>query len=987
MAERPNPESIGICALIALYSDPNSPLHNLRDDGGSPIAESENKVAAFLEESVFGTHGSNPGLFANGIGMGIGMGMVGSDSLEAWMLRLKNRLGRQAADLVMDTLAMASESVDALMDLFESLDEAMHEGLVDVTSLHGLYLRQRSLGFVRLSFESSILLWRALRERVSAMQEQQRQRQEEQHQPHGRPGDPRWPGPNKDDGDDECETNAIVGAPPVGRDDRGAPWLWPLSTEQLQSILREDCTAFEAEQARGGIGNGNDRDRGRGRDRGPRPRTSFEEMEVYIRNMLKIDPELPAAHFLRYLNCLRHGERVGALDALHEYFDHSMVQHKGRRQGTDATTAAASASASASFASSSGDILQFSAILLAMTHSSFGDSNLALLATEEAVRVAQQSKDASCVAFALGWLYEHHGQGTAERTELLRRCARRAAQGQLRPLVAGAQLTLARNALLGNGGDGAEWERTSANASASANASTVPSANAAAGEGGGASSWTTVSWNHLLQVTAEPSTDHSGALDRPTHLSQNPGEVLESMAMQRLVSAGIWDSLGMPAMSEWASKAALNQHNELSYDDLLAAIQNISRCALYGTQPKPLAATNRPRHENHAPACSYARAVSALLQLRIELRLDGNDLEEPILQHLALVFHEWAVRRGDMDDALALRSMLDSCLHPGLHNRDQLCADTRMQEFLFLRRAKDWDGARGVGGALVRFCKQKGFSNHRARILIQMGIAELDADPNRCTTALSPLLEALAICEAGEMHGLHAAAMSILAQVFLRLANPKRAIAILEGTLPTLLQREHVWFQAEAYRSLARAHLKLNANFVACAAEKPATIAIASATATATNSKRGTPAANQNRNQNQNHRRAHSETVRKRFHRALAAFQKSSRLFEECHDKQRLREVYYLQARIHMVLGNTSKRDAVSETFVALLGKRRGANFDGGGGIDGGDTTMEGCRGDPDTTNTNTTTTTTTTTTTMSILDALGDPIAIRGLVGRSILE
>eukprot|EP00534_Pseudo-nitzschia_fraudulenta_P019678 CAMPEP_0201276666 /NCGR_PEP_ID=MMETSP0853-20130426/56838_1 /ASSEMBLY_ACC=CAM_ASM_000640 /TAXON_ID=183588 /ORGANISM="Pseudo-nitzschia fraudulenta, Strain WWA7" /LENGTH=58 /DNA_ID=CAMNT_0047584639 /DNA_START=8 /DNA_END=181 /DNA_ORIENTATION=- len=57
------------------------------------------------------------------------------------------------------------------------------------------------------------------------------------------------------------------------------------------------------------------------------------------------------------------------------------------------------------------------------------------------------------------------------------------------------------------------------------------------------------------------------------------------MALQRLVSASIWDSLGMPAMSKWASEAALNQRDELSYQDLLAAIQNISRCALHGSPP------------------------------------------------------------------------------------------------------------------------------------------------------------------------------------------------------------------------------------------------------------------------------------------------------------------------------------------------------------------------------------------------------------------
>ena len=144
MAQRPNPQTIGICVLIALHSDPNSLLHELDgDDEGSPIAVSENVIAAFLEESVFGN-------ITNGSG--------NDDSLAVWVARTKRRLGTQAAELLLDTLRMASESVDSLMDLFESLKGAILEGLVDATSLHGLYIRQYCLGFDELSFESYFIM-------------------------------------------------------------------------------------------------------------------------------------------------------------------------------------------------------------------------------------------------------------------------------------------------------------------------------------------------------------------------------------------------------------------------------------------------------------------------------------------------------------------------------------------------------------------------------------------------------------------------------------------------------------------------------------------------------------------------------------------------------------------------------------------------------------------------------------------------------------
>ena len=921
MAQRPNPQSIGICALIALYSDPNSLLHELKEDEGSTIAVSDNRVALFLDESVLGKNDKNNNQIAV---HGFPEKQV-SDALTTWMICVKHHLGTQAAELLTDTLNLASESIDALMDLFESLKGAIHEGLVDATSLHGLYLRRFCLGFDELSFESAILLWQALKERVSIIQQA---------------------------GLDE-NLDAEDGAPITNDGVNSTVWPWPLSTDQMQSILLEDCIGFEMSQGRdssdGSLsGTINDhRVKTTNASQPPpdrnRAQHSFEQMEIYIRNMLKNDPELPAAHFLRYLNCLRHGERVGALDALHEYFDHSMVKRnvESSRSMIDGIAGART----------SKDILQFSAILLAMTHSSFGDSNLALLATEEAVRVAQQSKDAACVAFALGWLYEHHGQGTAERRELLRRCASRASQGQLRPLVAGAQLTMAKHALRGESSPGCNTLESSITST------TVDERTESTSQEG---SWTT-SWNHLLQVTAEPSTDNSGALDRPTYLSQNPDDVLQSMALQRLVSAGIWDSLGMPAMGKWASKTALNQEDKLSYEDLLAAIQNISRCALHGSPPTTtkkmgIGGERRRRGKQQQggcgapsvekkseadvqPSCSYARAVSAMLQLRIELRLEGNDLEEPILHSLALIFHEWAINRGDLDDAMALQTMLDSYLHPGLQNIDQLYADIRMQKYLYYCRTQNWERAREIGTSLVKYSKTKGLLKNQARILIQMAITALEADRKQSTTALSPLLEALALCEKWEMHGLHAVAMSILAQIFLRLQNPKRAIAIIDATLPTLIQREHVWFQAEAYLTLSKAHLKLNANSIATTFT---TKSVSSDIGVNTNSTATRIPA----------------TEKRRFHNALLGLNKSMHLFEECHDRHRLREVCYLQAQIHALLSDAKKRDIMSEKYVKLGSARRCSMVNTAHD-------SSACRS--------------------SLLDALSNPLEIQVLIGRQI--
>jgi hypothetical protein len=149
-------------------------------------------------------------------------------------------------------------------------------------------------------------------------------------------------------------------------------------------------------------------------------------------------------------------------------------------------------------------------------------------------------------------------------------------------------------------------------------------------------------------------------------------------------------------------------------------------------------------------------------------------------------------------------------------------------------------------------------------------------------SALPPLLEALFMRERCEMHGLHAAALSVLSKVCLRLQNSKRLHAIIKATIPMLLQREHIWFQAEAFLTQAKCHLQL---------------------------------ANTNK----------SATRKKRLQAAIIGLGKSHGLFVRCQDFFRLREVLYLQARVYSRLENVVEREAVSKRFTDIcehLGSR-----------------------------------------------------------------
>jgi hypothetical protein len=124
MSQRPNPHNIGICALIAIYSDPNSLLHDLEHDDvdvdGSSIVLSENVVATFLEESVSGNNqrinndinnnnNSNDNVDVNNditVFKNMNDDTNYDNSLALWMMKVKRHLGIQATELLVDTLHM-----------------------------------------------------------------------------------------------------------------------------------------------------------------------------------------------------------------------------------------------------------------------------------------------------------------------------------------------------------------------------------------------------------------------------------------------------------------------------------------------------------------------------------------------------------------------------------------------------------------------------------------------------------------------------------------------------------------------------------------------------------------------------------------------------------------------------------------------------------------------------------------------------------------
>ncbi|CAJ1959626.1 unnamed protein product [Cylindrotheca closterium] len=663
MAERPSPNSIAVCSLIALHSDPSSPLHDFQLS-----QETQNSLTIFLEETASATSDDT--------------------SLKFLLYKSRNELGDEITSLLKETLEMAVESIDSLIDLMDSLRAAISEGLVDPSSSHGIFLRGVCLGFEDLSFESIAQLWENLSDCLRKPENTPQIQQE-------------W------------SRNS----------------LWHPSSSQMERFVRKSCGDFE-------LGHSS-----------LESVLSFESMELQLQSLLQRNPDLCAAYFLRFLNCLRNDERGGAIQALHQYFDQAMVQRKMPK-----------------------DILQFSAILLAMAHSSFGDAEMSLMATEEAVRVAQQSKDrdASCVAFALGWLFENDYSGTIDRRQLLQRCATRALQGQLRPLVSGANLSLATHLAS---------EETQ--------------------------SFTPLAWMTLLRATTVQTVDGLVNLDRPTHISQVPSEGLESVAKQVMVSAAIWASFNVPALAGISSSMALEYNAHLFKGDVCTAIENISLLSLHGFSFQFLS------RDLAGGRCVYSQAILSLIELQKRLGFGFDTLRVPFLHRALLFLLEWSVNRCDLGDARAFSIALDSSIHSGQSNAYQLEIDFGLQRCRQFCREKDWQNARICATRLLDISNYRHLKTHRALVLVNQAVVELEADSKQLVAPLCPLLEALSYCEKHEMHGMHAVALSVLAKVHLRSQRPKHAIAILTSVLPSLQQHEHVLFQAEALLTLSKCHIQL----------------------------------------------------------------------------------------------------------------------------------------------------------------------------------
>ena len=228
-----------------------------------------------------------------------------------------------------------------------------------------------------------------------------------------------------------------------------------------------------------------------------------------------------------------------------------------------------------------------------------------------------------------------------------------------------------------------------------------------------------------------------------------------------------------------------------------------------------------------------------------------------------LLLHEWAVRRGEYGQAQALVDHLYSRLHPRIPNYEDAKMEVAAQHALLLAR-KGWVmEAKTKLEDLVGQCGKEKKIVQQAHLLIQLAVTELDANRQEFRSAVHPVRDCLKLTMEHSMDVIHATATSIMAQIHYRMSKTDSAIAMLKGVLPTLRQNGNAWFVGEAYLTLAKCYLQ-----------------------------------------------------RESADLALENLAKSGNYFMECQDLVRLREVYYLQARLHNTKRDLQQREETCKLFV-----------------------------------------------------------------------
>ncbi len=541
------------------------------------------------------------------------------------------------------------------------------------------------------------------------------------------------------------------------------------------------------------------------------------------------------------------------------------------------------------------NVMEYAAVLLAQMHYRFGFSRLSLQATEEAVRVAQQSGDDECVSFANGWLAltsssigvggiakksihatvgglasnatwdqsgspsrgyrplvpsanNYIGRSTLEEEAMLQHCQARASQRGLTSLSTGTSLELARRMMYRRDADGQLWS----NESELLPSSTLAWNRIQRSSTGSSTSFANNNPNTGTSMLSNQTGDAALALGHTDVVNMTASDVIRTLGRQAMAESGLWDSTGHSSFASLSSCRALCGF--WSNDALRRVLSSFS-------------------HGPYKEGNLYADTLE---------RIASTPTSEWILSASAFV-HEWSVRLYDISMARMFQNLIAN--HAAFPFNSLPPVETTLMlltksTHLFLQQ-EDYEGAKAAARQACWLSSRHALFFHLGLYLLQLSLIDLEAStssPSNFESSLPPLLECLHLSEQYVMDPLRAMALSSLSRVFLRMGRICKARALLNAAIPLLMHHGHVWFQGEACLTLAKCFL--------------AEISSRKTRASATQLRRN----------------------------ALVQLEKAATLFGKVDDIHRLKQVYYLQSRVYHFFSMSSgqKRNEAAENFFRL---------------------------------------------------------------------
>jgi len=235
--------------------------------------------------------------------------------------------------------------------------------------------------------------------------------------------------------------------------------------------------------------------------------------------------------------------------------------------------------------------------------------------------------------------------------------------------------------------------------------------------------------------------------------------------------------------------------------------------------------------------------------------------------------HESAIRKRDYHVADSLSSALYSFVpitpQEGMLATIESWGHSSMQ----FRLGAKWEAAKDIIiHRILPSCKQYRQHYLQCKYLLQLALIYLESSPGDPVSALPSILECLVLSEEESIDPIHATGLVLLSQVHFEMNSIEQARSMLNAVMPLIMQHGHIFFQGEAWLTLAKCSLsevKQNEGDISSTSKGQSCGSL---------------------------------------RRSIKELEHSARAFEKIEDIHRLREIYYLQAKVFNSLPGCSER-------------------------------------------------------------------------------